>query len=290
MCAFLTAYADDSKTKGLSSRNNYVNENTQVGDTDPNFKKLVYRKLKSKGFHRKPVPFVPNSFRFWDNPHFWPTKLGPAYADIVKRPANFLQCEGGPIALCYYSGPEPQTCTLTEDGRFATCECFEIPPGLYFVDIHAILNYWVYLKTVNTCGKQGRKCFGKVNKAPVCQAINKGKLLPGAELISAFSLAKVKEKGLGQTNCPLDPKETDVYAGCMTASCSRTDIEGIVNCTCPTFNGRYQVGQDIPKKMCTLGSDLVWSAAYNPNQDGKTFPTTSSGECFPEAADELVCQ
>jgi len=74
----------------------------------------------------------------------------------------------------------------------------------------------------------------------------------------------------------------------MTASCSRTDEEGIVNCTCPTFNGRFQVGQS--EAMCSLGSDLVWSAAYNPNADGKTFPTDSSGECFPEAADKPVCQ
>jgi len=115
--------------------------------------------------------------------------------DIVERPWNFLPCEGGPIALCYYSGPEPETCTLTEDGRFATCQCFEISDARrYFVDIHAILNYWVYLKTVKTCGKQGLKCFGKVNKAPVCTAINEGKLLPGADLISAFSFKLVPIK------------------------------------------------------------------------------------------------
>lgn len=289
LSAVLTTYADDFKTNG-TLLGGVQGEKSFQGTPDPNAQLSFRHKIPFKNHPRKPVPFVPNSFRFWDNPVFWPTKFGPAYADIVKKPENFLQCNGGPIALCYYSGPEPETCTLTEDGRFATCQCFEIPSGPYFVDIHAILNYGVYLKTVNTCGKQGQKCLGEVNKAPVCQAINEGKLLPGADLISAFSFALVPEKGLGQTNCPADPNETAVYAGCMTASCSRTDEVGIVNCTCPTFNGRFQVGQDIPEAMCTLGSDLVWSAAYSPKADGKTFPTDASGDCFPEAAGEPVCQ
>lgn len=286
---FLMVQAEEVKIKEWSLHEFQKIDQSSSGKTVIQFG-LLSHKRKSTPAPRHPVPFLPNSFLFWDNPHFWPTKLGPAYADIVERPENFLQCDGGPIALCYYSGPEPETCTMTEDGRFATCECFEIPSGPYFVDIHAILNYGVYLKTVHTCGKQGIKCFGQVNKPPVCQAINEGKLLPGADVISAFSFALVPEKGLGQTSCPADPNETGVYAGCMTASCTRTNEEGIVNCTCPTYNGRYQVGQDIPQEMCSLDDDLVWSAAYNPNNDGKIFPTETSGECFPEAAGESACQ
>lgn len=288
VCVFPTVYAADSSSMELSPKNVLVNENDLLRNIELKSNSL-YRKLISKYFPRDPVPFVPNTFAFWDNRLFWTTRFGPAYADIVESPINFLPCEGGPIALCYYSGPEPQTCTLTEDGRFANCECFEIRHGRYFVDIHAILNYWVYLKTVRTCGKQGQKCFGKVNKAPVCTAINEGRLLPGADLISAFSLRLAPEKGLGQTTCPQAPDETALYAGCMTASCSRTDEEGIVNCTCPTFDGRYQVGQSGVEDMCILEDDLVWSAAYNPTEDGKTFPTTRSGECFPEAEGAPGC-
>jgi hypothetical protein len=89
---------------------------------------------------KRQVHFVPNSFRFWDKTRNWPTSFGPAYADIVLEPSNFLPCRGGPFALCYYSGPNPETCTLTEDGRFANCKCFEIPFGTYFVLINGILN------------------------------------------------------------------------------------------------------------------------------------------------------
>jgi hypothetical protein len=66
------------------------------------------------------------------------TKFGPAWADIVVIPSNFLPCKGGPFALCYYSGPTPETCELTKDGKFANCKCFEIPYGKYFDDINAI--------------------------------------------------------------------------------------------------------------------------------------------------------
>jgi hypothetical protein len=33
------------------------------------------------------------------------TSYGPAWADILVKPENFLQCKGASIALCYYSGP-----------------------------------------------------------------------------------------------------------------------------------------------------------------------------------------
>jgi hypothetical protein len=229
---------------------------------------------------KRQVHFVPNSFQFWDKRQNWPTSLGPAYANILLSPTNFVPCRGGPFALCYYSGPEPEKCTLTGDGRFANCECFEIPFGAYLVDINGILNYEIYLKTVRECGRDGANCQ-ETNKAPVCQAINRGKLIPGADMISAFSFDCVLEEGIGQTNCENPPP----YAGCMTAPCYKTDEEGIVQCSCPTFDGPYQVAQN--DAQCTLGSDLVWSAAFNPNEEGKTFPTPST--CIPAAPGEFGC-
>src|SRR5262245_26912341 len=32
------------------------------------------------------------------------TPYGPAWADVLVQPENFLQCQGASIALCYYSG------------------------------------------------------------------------------------------------------------------------------------------------------------------------------------------
>lgn len=236
------------------------------------------------------VSFTPNTLNT--------TPFGPAYADIVLRPPNFLPCFGGPIALCYYSGPGPAgpsqpdvSCELTDDGRFANCNCFEIPIGLYFVDINAILDLDVYLKTVKACGQDGTRCRSP-NTAPVCQSVNSNQFIPGADLISTFSLYLDGQNGampIGQTNC-----NAALYAGCMTAPCSRTgEVDpntglSIVQCLCPTFDGPYQVGQANKQDMCDLtkvpppvgGSNFVWSAAYAPLIGAKTFPTPP---CFPDA-------
>ncbi len=100
--------------------------------------------------------FVPNSHAFWSDPANWTTSFGPAYADITLASSNFVPCRGGPFALCYYSGPssgaEDLSCTLSADGNYANCNCFDIPYGVYFVDINAILNHAVYEKTVAQCG------------------------------------------------------------------------------------------------------------------------------------------
>jgi hypothetical protein len=94
------------------------------------------------------IHFVPNSHAFWSNPANWTTAFGPAYANILLTGSNFLPCRGGPFALCYYSGPstgtEDLSCTLTADGLYANCNCFNIPYGVYFVDINGILNHSVY--------------------------------------------------------------------------------------------------------------------------------------------------
>src|SRR5258708_1386352 len=95
--------------------------------------------------------------RFTRNKHFNLNQLpttpyGPPWADIVMGNSNFLECKGAAIALCYYSGPGPTTpCTMDGLG-IANCTCYEIPSGQrYLVDINAILNRDVYLKTVAKC-------------------------------------------------------------------------------------------------------------------------------------------
>jgi hypothetical protein len=208
------------------------------------------------------------------------TPYGPAYADIILEPSNFLPCEGGPIALCYYSGPEPETCVLSQDGTTANCECFEISYGKYFVDINAILNLDVYNETIAQCGTDGSGCQA-TNSAPVCESINNGTFSPGTDMISAFSFACVPEEGIGSTNCTQPPLQ---YAGCMTAPCSRTGEDGIVNCLCPTYEGPYQIG--LNDQTCNLGNNMTWSAAYNPNVTGTT-PTPPIGGCIPDAPESL---
>lgn len=256
------------------------------------------------GGGRKPglpfTHFIPNSYEFWTDPRNATTyllegctgsdctctpgtpncKAIPAFADILVEPENFVWCKGGPFALCYYSGPSDGTtdlsCKLTKDGRYANCKCFEIPWGAYMVDINAILNYGVYQATIEACGADGSGCSGpdNVNKAPVCQSVNANTLIPGADMVSTFSFDCVPTDGIGSTNC-----QANLYAGCMTAPCKRTGTDGIVECSCPTYNGPYQVGSTIEPERCLLGNDLVWSAAYSPA--GTTIPPQSP--CIPDA-------
>ena len=202
------------------------------------------------------------------------TAYGPPWADIVEKPWNFLECKGAAIALCYYSGPGP-TAPCNPDGLgIANCTCYEIPRDHpYLVDINAILNRDVYLKTVAKCGKDGSNCRPRgPAEAPVCEAINNNTLIPGADLISTFSLylekqavtEKEKEFFIVPTLCPASS-----YAGCMTAPCKRTGkIDPktrlpLVQCGCPTYTGPYQVGTHINQDQCVLDGTSVWSAAYN---------------------------
>lgn len=196
------------------------------------------------------------------------TAFGPPWADIVTNPANMLECKRktAPIALCYYSGPGPTTPCVQDGLGIANCTCYEIPKGEpYFVDINAILNRDTYLKTVAVCGKDGSKCLptGTV-EAPVCEVINTNSLIPGADLISTFSLYLEKQIHINPTDCATPA----AYAGCMTAPCKRTGKRDpstglpLVQCGCPTYTGPYQVGQKIPANQCTLDGNYVWSAAY----------------------------
>ncbi|HXQ39504.1 MAG TPA: hypothetical protein VN843_36235 [Anaerolineales bacterium] len=196
------------------------------------------------------------------------TPYGPPWADITTANSNFLECKGASIALCYYSGPGPTTpCTLDGLG-IANCTCYEIPAGQrYLVDINAILNLDVYLKTAAVCGKDGSKCrpTGTID-APVCDAINNNNLIPGADLVSAFSLYLEKQIHIDPTTCSTPA----AYAGCMTAPCKRTGKTDpntglpLVQCGCPTFTGPYQVGTKIQQDQCVLGGNYIWSAAYQP--------------------------
>jgi hypothetical protein len=213
----------------------------------------------------------------------------PAWADILLKPENFLECKGAAIALCYYSGPGSSVtpCELVPGQEIANCTCYEIPHGpSYFVDINAILNLDVYLDTVSVCGDDGSNCLPRgQHHAPVCDAINGNKLIPGADLISTFSLFLEQEIPIDQTSC----ETAALYAGCMTAPCRRTgDIDPttglpLVQCACPTFNGPFQVGQNISQDQCVLGGNNVWSAAYAPNQ-GMIFPTPPTPpDCLPDS-------
>jgi hypothetical protein len=247
----------------------------------------------------KPTAFVPNSFKFWNNPKNYTTSYGPAYADISLASTNFLPCRGGPYALCYYSGPSPDTCNLIKNDKFGDCQCFEIPYGVYFVDINAILNHDVYQQTVAQCGADGGGCQ-TVNSAPVCETINKNTLIPGAQLYSTFSFDCIPENGLGQTSCG-----TAKYAGCMTAPCwDDGKGDGLATCQCPVYNGPYQLGVTLSTDQCTLGDSLVWSAAYAPPATPTATPTGSASPsamtraaatrpsptaCIPDAPGGLGC-
>ena len=205
------------------------------------------------------------------------TPYGPPWADVLLQKENFLECKGAAIALCYYSGAGPTTpCTFDGLG-LANCTCYEIPSGQrYFVDINAILNLDVYLKTVETCGKDGSKCrpTGSVD-APVCESINNNTLIPGADLVSTFSLYLEKQLPIDPTTCATP----SAYAGCMTAPCKRTGKTDpntglpLVQCGCPTFTGPYQVGQKVNQDQCVLQGNYVWSAAYTPSPSPSPTPS-----------------
>jgi hypothetical protein len=208
------------------------------------------------------VHFVPNSQEFWDFSKNWTTNYGPAYRDTVEAPSNFLPCTGQ-FALCFHSGAEPLPCKLSKDGRFADCTC-TVLDSTNFVLMTAILNREVYEKTVEACGPDGSGC-PYPGDAPVCEFLENGKLIPGAQVISTYdpdSTNAIKDAippGTSLlTNC------NGPFAGCMTAPCT-LKRNGDAECSCPVFWGDFQlVG---PDATCDLGGDLVPSASYNPKRD-----------------------
>ena len=226
----------------------------------------------------------------------------PAWADVLLAPSNFVACKASPIALCYYSGPEMSAggtslpCKLREGGAIADCTCLEIPPGsTYFVDINAILNLAVYVETVSVCGWDGSECLPKGKKvAPVCEAIRKGTLYPGKEvdLVSTFSNALDQKIPIAKTDNACTAEPYTLYAGCMTAPCTRTPVVDPITgnfqaqCACPTYLGPFQVGTKLTGTAgCELGDNTVWSAAYS--TFGPTFPTIP--DCIPDAPGDKGC-
>jgi hypothetical protein len=218
---------------------------------------------------------------------------------VVLADTNFLYCDGGTYALCFFSGPpqptgkprdrgenRPLPCVLDASGAVASCTCQLYTSGPYFVDVNGILNLGAYFETVQACGADGAGCqnLGACGKdgsragcaslpaAPVCRYVRDQNprdasvsLIPGADLVSAFSFAMEEGYRMGSTTC-----EPGLYAGCMTAPCylpagaSHPPSDGDpVQCRCPTYDGVYQVGQldqqcSIPDQGAT---SYVWSAA-----------------------------
>ena len=205
--------------------------------------------------------FVPNDQKFWDNSENWTTDYGPAYRDTIEAPQNMVPCNG-PFALCFTSGPEPYPCKPTKDGGFAECTC-TAHKGLNFVLISAILNYDVYLDTVKVCKSDGSGCpLDKPNRAPVCDAINSGKFIKGADLISTFdpsSRQAIIDILEGQKPLPCSKAP---YAACMTAACKQKKNEDPV-CTCPVFWGVFQL--PTPGATCDPGEGLIPSSSFSPS-------------------------
>lgn len=188
----------------------------------------------------------------------------PAYADVVGDFAtNYLKCEGGPFALCCYSGPKgPLPCDTSKYDTTSECTCTVIEHGPYSVDILGILNLEVYEATVAACGADGSLC-PDIGDAPVCDVVNekldfRDEMFP-ADIVSVFSLDGAAGV-IGQSNC-----ESGKYAGCMTAPCYYPDGDeesDTVQCVCPSYAGPFQIGQNDKEDMCSHGNHHVWSAAY----------------------------
>lgn len=204
--------------------------------------------------------FVPDSQLFWDNSKHWTTNYGSAYRDTMEKPSQMLACSSQ-FALCFHSGAEPLPCTLSPDGRSADCKCVVFNKTNYVL-INAILNYPVYLATVQQCVSNPAGCPG-TNAAPVCKYLQGGALIPGADVISTFdrltqeTLVKALNGKSPVTTCSKAP-----YAACMTAPCS-LDADGhTATCKCPVFYGRFMLVGD--KAQCSLGGNLIPSASYMP--------------------------
>lgn len=255
----------------------------------------------------------------------WTTPYGPAAADVVlveapntspTKSPNMLQCESGPYALCFYSGPpeatgkncpSSSTCKNNKlpckvNGVTATCDCQYYSSGLNFVDINGILNLAVYQETVAACGATGERCRNLANEvvckersllsickeAPVCQYIREqnakkpeSSLVPNADTISDFSFAMAPNyHSTKTTQCP-----KGLYAGCMTAACTFPNgvapaDGGIVSCNCPLVTGEFQIGQVRDEQgdgyPCDLGPGYVWSASRTVVIDSASNAAASS--------------
>ncbi len=227
-----------------------------------------------------PYPFCGGSFPLNTQQT---TIYGPAWADVTTSTSDWVACFG-PYALCFYAN-----CTSSpgSDGTVADCPCFEWF-GTNFVDINAILNNDVYNETKLFCGNNPGACQ-QPNQAPVCQAINSGTFMQGADRFSTFSFYRSVQEPIGFTDCTSQP---GVYAGCMTAPCFDPTTDGadgttLIECQCPTYNGPFQLGQD---NLSCNDSPMIYSAAYNPNPPSPSSPCDRISGCVPDAPeDECGC-
>ena len=238
-------------------------------------------------------PFLPTAC--------WTTEYGPAKADVYVQTTNFLYCEGGRYALCFFSGPPEPTgkprdrkqnpslpCILQGD-NLANCTCQVFDSGPYFVDMNGILNLGAWYQTVAACGADGSGCknleacgkqgkgsaCGQLHEAPVCAYIRDQKagdpsksLIPGADVISAFSFAMDANYRVGSSTCG-----KGLYAGCMTAPCYFQEGANDppkngdpIQCMCPTYDGDFEIGQFREKDECQIEGGYVWSAAHKVGQ------------------------
>jgi hypothetical protein len=211
--------------------------------------------------------FVPNDPSFWNDSKNWTTNFGPAYRDTLESIDELLPCTGK-FALCFHSGAAPMRCTLSPDGTWADCKC-TVQSDLNYTLETAILNYPVYLKTVKQCTESGCE---EPDDAPVCSQLTRGRLIPGADVISTFdtdshdAIADALAEGPSAVlQCPKGP-----YAACMTAPCKLNADGTTAQCKCPVFYGKYQlVG---PDAVCDLGGNLVPSSSYSPGLDSDVTP------------------
>ena len=218
----------------------------------------------------------------------------PPRSDTITAKTNFLRCIGNYYALCYYSGPatpgftDPPVpnlpCILNNDGSEATCTCYVVQDqSPNYVAISAILNPAVRQETIKACEKDGSGCWNMKDDedesctsksdpgcgtAPVCNYLGNvdaktfQTLYPytTGSVISTYSdsfssdyVARTKECGA-----------TAKYAGCMTAVCSngRQDPDTndpVIDCTCPTYVGSYQISYETPGYY--LDKANAWSAS-----------------------------
>ena len=180
----------------------------------------------------------------------------------MEDSSNFLECTGQ-FALCFHSGAKPLPCKMSKDGRFADCTC-TVQEGTNFVLITAILNYDTYLKTARVCFPDGSNCAAP-DQAPVCNLLKKGRLIPGAEVISTYDPSVTTTIKDAMEDRPSLVKHCDgPFAGCMTAPCKFTK-NGQAECSCPVFWGKFQLFG--PNQRCELGGDLIPSGSYHPGLD-----------------------
>ena len=219
-----------------------------------------------------------------------------AARDSFSSPTNFLRCDKGQYALCYYSGADPLPCDISAD-ETGDCQCQVFTASSdapMYIEIGGILNDCVYLETVEQCGENGAGCqnictdkpdtpgcsaTGTLPIAPACTYVATGTFNPDAEYISTFSFAQVSAPDTSSTFKIASNDANGQYAGCMTAPCTGSTTDALGNdyttCTCPLWpndggSADYQYGRRCVSGSdptspgnCDLSEGQIWSAAVD---------------------------